>query len=433
MRQPIRLNTIASPSAAHVPPPEPIRVRRPRPRQGGSWRDTRVTDSGAVRAILATVAVVLIATVLYLVSLSSHPGIENIQPAPHAAAVPGPIRVDALVRAGHPIEHVELTIDGQPVLPAVTPHGDRSWEVSYETVFPRGQHQAAVTVIDDTGAVQRHTWSFASAGPRVAPTIVFSGPPAGLSYAAGTLRLHAEIASDTPLKTTLLTINGDPVSVQPVPSSTSSGDQLAYSVSLQHDFKPGAYVVQLKVTDGLKQKAQDEWALTVVPDNSQATAWYYPETDSYLYGAFKTFWQEHGGQKIFGNPVNDQFTAANGVVSQYFTNARFELQKDGSVGLGLLGREAFHQTVPRVDNPNKPDITYFDATGHTLRGAFKTFWEQNGGLPIFGYPISEVVDEDGTKVQYFERARFEYHPDNPDPYKILLGRLGADTLARLGW
>jgi hypothetical protein len=30
-------------------------------------------------------------------------------------------------------------------------------------------------------------------------------------------------------------------------------------------------------------------------------------------------------------------------------------------------------------------------------------------------------------TQWFERARFEYHPNNPDPYKVLLGRLGAEA------
>jgi murein DD-endopeptidase MepM/ murein hydrolase activator NlpD len=29
-------------------------------------------------------------------------------------------------------------------------------------------------------------------------------------------------------------------------------------------------------------------------------------------------------------------------------------------------------------------------------------------------------------TQWFERARFEYHPNNPDPYKVLLGRLGSE-------
>ncbi|MBX6341852.1 MAG: hypothetical protein IRY97_05290, partial [Thermomicrobiaceae bacterium] len=55
-------------------------------------------------------------------------------------------------------------------------------------------------------------------------------------------------------------------------------------------------------------------------------------------------------------------------------------------------------------------------------------------LALFGYPISEEFrdPQTGLTVQYFERARFEYHPANPDPYKVLLGRLGAEALARSG-
>ena len=32
------------------------------------------------------------------------------------------------------------------------------------------------------------------------------------------------------------------------------------------------------------------------------------------------------------------------------------------------------------------------------------------------------------QVQVFERARFEYHPENPAPYRVLLGLLGRESL-----
>jgi hypothetical protein len=32
-------------------------------------------------------------------------------------------------------------------------------------------------------------------------------------------------------------------------------------------------------------------------------------------------------------------------------------------------------------------------------------------------------------VQYFERARFEYHPENQAPYNVLLGQFGQRALA----
>ncbi|MEO5951914.1 MAG: sortase, partial [Chloroflexia bacterium] len=56
-----------------------------------------------------------------------------------------------------------------------------------------------------------------------------------------------------------------------------------------------------------------------------------------------------------------------------------------------------------------------------------------GGLAQFGYPISEEFVEtleDGKPytVQYFERARFELHPENAAPYTILLGQFGRRIL-----
>jgi len=57
-------------------------------------------------------------------------------------------------------------------------------------------------------------------------------------------------------------------------------------------------------------------------------------------------------------------------------------------------------------------------------------WIAKGGLPVYGYPISEVLSERGYdgntyQVQYFERYRLEYHPDLAStPYVVLLGQLG---------
>lgn len=55
---------------------------------------------------------------------------------------------------------------------------------------------------------------------------------------------------------------------------------------------------------------------------------------------------------------------------------------------------------------------------------FRTFWESNGGERIFGPPVTGVIDENGRKVQYFERARLEHHADATPP--VLLGLLGRE-------
>jgi len=84
------------------------------------------------------------------------------------------------------------------------------------------------------------------------------------------------------------------------------------------------------------------------------------------------------------------------------------------------------------------DRRCFPETGQCIEGRFREFWEQNGGLPVFGLPKTaarvEVNREDGKQylTQWFERNRFELHPTIPPPYDVLLGRLGDDRLRLVG-
>ncbi len=82
--------------------------------------------------------------------------------------------------------------------------------------------------------------------------------------------------------------------------------------------------------------------------------------------------------------------------------------------------------LPKAPKSNAPGSRYFDVTGHNLGGGFRAYWEKFGGLPIFGYPITEEMQQDGMTVQYFERTRFEWHPGTfPDHYDVLLSLLGS--------
>ena len=159
---------------------------------------------------------------------------------------------------------------------------------------------------------------------------------------------------------------------------------------------------------------------------------YFPQTGHFLGGAFRSFWERRGGVAIFGYPITEEFyQSRDGRVAQYFERARFELDVRGNVAvvsLGLIGREYLSSRglgFPRVANPNQRGVRYFPETGHTLRGAFRSFWESRGGLEIFGFPLSEEETqqlEDGRNytVQYFERARFELVGS-----QVRLGLLGS--------
>jgi hypothetical protein len=79
----------------------------------------------------------------------------------------------------------------------------------------------------------------------------------------------------------------------------------------------------------------------------------------------------------------------------------------------------------------------FQESSYCIRGVFARYWQANGGLRQFGFPITpEVTERLGDKtytVQYTERARFEYHPENQPPNDVLLGLLGNTLVEpRLG-
>jgi polysaccharide biosynthesis protein PslG len=139
---------------------------------------------------------------------------------------------------------------------------------------------------------------------------------------------------------------------------------------------------------------------------------------------------------------------------QYFQRAIFEHHPEHAgteyeVLLMLLGNELaedrrdepeFQPVEPFEDNR---DHRYFSATGHAIGHGFKTFWERNNGQRNFGYPISREFDErnapppagDGEvhTVQYFERNRFEWHPEHQGTeYEYLLGLLGVEYLQEHG-
>lgn len=80
---------------------------------------------------------------------------------------------------------------------------------------------------------------------------------------------------------------------------------------------------------------------------------------------------------------------------------------------------------------NVPGIEY------CIQGRFLEYWRDNGGLEVFGYPVTperlEQTAEGVFTVQYFERNRFEFHPEKQRPYDVLLGRLGDDRLRQLEW
>ncbi len=151
---------------------------------------------------------------------------------------------------------------------------------------------------------------------------------------------------------------------------------------------------------------------------------------------FADYWQQHGGVRVFGLPEST-LLEKDGRRFQWFERARLEFWPENDPPYEIQpGRLGVEFTDGR-DFPtqeffvNRPGLRYVKVTEHGIADPFLSFWEQNGGIDIFGYPISEqvqeILPEDGAihQVQYFERARLEWHPnDTAQPIKI--GLLGTN-------
>jgi len=174
-------------------------------------------------------------------------------------------------------------------------------------------------------------------------------------------------------------------------------------------------------------------------------ATYFAETGHNLALGFRDYWRAHGGQAAFGLPITEEFRQVNAAdgkeyTVQYFERARFEYHPEISnpkyqVSLGFLGREAAARNqVSTVAARPASGAAYFAATGHNVGGAFLRYWQTNGGLNRFGYPISEPVqDQSGRTVQYFERTRLDSFPElAATGDDVLVVPLGYDSLVDSG-
>ena len=175
-------------------------------------------------------------------------------------------------------------------------------------------------------------------------------------------------------------------------------------------------------------------------DPARSGVVFFPAVNHSLRGPFLAYWQQHGGLPIFGYPISEEFVEVSATDGQpyrvqYFERNRFEYHPELAAGgygvlLGLLGRDVTlgRTFAPAAIAAGDGDHQYFPQTGHRLGGSFLDYWRSHGGLPIFGYPISEEFVESGYTVQYFERNRFEYHPEYAGtPNAVLLGLLGVDV------
>jgi spore germination protein YaaH len=130
-------------------------------------------------------------------------------------------------------------------------------------------------------------------------------------------------------------------------------------------------------------------------------------------------------------------------------DAKFALVRQmGLAGFGLwrIGQEdsGVWDVMRRGDQPtsrapklgdDNDNRRYFSETGHTIQNGFKAYFDANGGVSRFGFPLTDefqernLADDRTYTVQYFERARFEWHPETSS---VALGKIGLERFNAIG-
>src|SRR5262245_25284961 len=200
--------------------------------------------------------------------------------------------------------------------------------------------------------------------------------------------------------------------------------------------------------------------LAATPASAAAAPRCFPEAAPVIQdcidGRIASYWQTQGGLPVFGYPIgpaHQEQIAAGSLTAQFFERARLELHPEnaapydvwlGRLGADVLARQGRDWTAFGKADPSAAH--YFSQTGHAIAPQFWSYWASHGlefdgqpgksfaeSLALFGMPLSEATMETNPTngqqylTQHFERASFEYHPENTGmPYDVLLALLGRE-------
>ncbi len=179
----------------------------------------------------------------------------------------------------------------------------------------------------------------------------------------------------------------------------------------------------------------------------------FQPSNACIQGRIRQVWDSDGGLAVFGKPlapVRQSGTGTAAIQVQDFERFRFEIHSANKPPYDILfanlGAERFHATGGKdapATKSDAPGCKWFEDVQHNVCGDFLTFWTTHGrtlgaggnpeaaSLALFGPPLNEAtpttVNGQQITIQWFQKARFELHPDAPPEFRVQLGLIGVES------
>ena len=153
---------------------------------------------------------------------------------------------------------------------------------------------------------------------------------------------------------------------------------------------------------------------------------YYSATGHHLSGNFLVFYDEFpNADTLIGFPITESFINPTTNEKMQFFSRGVLIEQNGVVRRLRLGLFLEKGEPPSHASPTSNNCQTFN--GFQVCGYFLEYYLQHGGPAVFGFPVSDVLIFDLHQMQYFEFARFEWHPQNGDyTLPLKLGELGHE-------
>ena len=270
----------------------------------------------------------------------------------------------------------------------------------------------------------------------VKPTIKNALPVNGSRTDQGTVTISAEARGEANLQGVRLRVDSKNIDDPVIKANSERFWQVQYTAPLAR----GQHDVELTVTDVRGREQTYRWRFTAagpmsppkfgtpLPPNGARL----PRGDVALaldafseVAALDSFSLTLNGVRVAAptpkTGTNDRTTAR---VLRALDPGQYRAQAEATDKNG--GRAVFQWQFTVVAAGESADTLYFKDTGFYVLAPFAAYWMQNGGLAIFGLPISAAAEQNGRTIQWFERARFERASNSQ---QVQLGLLGNELHA----